>query len=60
MFGDNIDEAMLDSYVSYVMKNEDSSRQMMEQLTDEVLTKKLSETLPIQVTSITASEFKKL
>ncbi len=60
MFGDNIDEAMLDSYVSYVMKNEDSSRQMMEQMTDEVLTKKLSETLPIQVTSITASEFKKL
>ena|GEM_PF-6849389 len=60
MFGENVDEAMMDSYVSYVMKNEESSQQMMEQMTDEVLTKKLFETLPIQVTPITASEFKKL
>ena len=59
-FGEQVDEAMLDSYVNYVMQNEESSKQMMEQMTDEMLKAKLLEVLPVKHTQITASEFRKL
>jgi trigger factor len=59
-FGENVDEAMLDSYVSYVMQNKESSKQMMEQMTEELLNDKLKDTLKAKPTSITASEFRKL
>lgn len=59
-FGENVDEAMLDSYINYVLQNKESSRQMMEQMTDELLNSKLKDTLKAKPTSITASEFRKL
>jgi trigger factor len=59
-FGENVDEAMLDSYINYVMQNKESSKQMMEQMTEELLNDKLKDTLKAKPTSITASEFRKL